>query len=99
MRIESRILGGVVSLHQLGKWFAAGREQQAEKARAEAEKEEQRKRRDEQARESRRIAVELKKRGHDTVALPSDLDDPIQAYMKGRPCGRTHSAWVRVVGV
>ena len=83
--IESRPLGGVVSLHQLGKWFAAGREQQAEKARAEAEKEEQRKRRDEQARESRRIAVELKKRGHDTVALPSDLDDPIQVYMKTDP--------------
>ena len=83
--IESRALGGVVSLHQLGKWFAAGREQQVEKARAEAEKEEQRKRRDERARESRRIAVELKKRGHDTVALPSDLDDPIQVYMKTDP--------------
>ena len=83
--IESRILGGVVSLHQLGKWFAAGREQQAEKARAEAEKEEQRKRQDEQARKRRRIAAELKKRGHDTVVLPSDLDDSIQAYMKTDP--------------
>ena len=83
--IESRILGGVVSLHQLGKWFAAGREQQAENARAEAEKEEQRKRGNEQARERGRIAAELKKRGHDTVALPSDLDDPIQVYMKTDP--------------
>ena len=83
--IESRALGGIVSLHQLGKWFAAGREQQAEKARAEAEKEEQRKRGNEQARERGRIAAELKKRGHDTVALPSDLDDPIQVYMKTDP--------------
>ena len=83
--IESRILGGIISLHQLGKWFAAGREQQAENARAEAEEEEQRKIQNEQARERKRIASELKKRGYDTVALPSDLDDPIQAYMETDP--------------
>ena len=85
--IESRILGGVVSLHQLGKWFSAGRELQAENARAEVEKEEQRKRRNEQARERKQLESELIKRGYDTVALPSDLDDPIQAYMKTDPAG------------
>ena len=83
--IESRILGGVISLHQLGKWFAAGRELQAENARAKAEEEEQRKIQNEQARERKQIASELKKRGYDTVALPSDLDDPIQAYMETDP--------------
>ena len=83
--IESRVLGGVISLHQLGKWFAAGKELQAENARAEAEDEEQRKIQNEQARERRRIAAELKKRGHDTVALPSNSDDPIQAYMETDP--------------
>ena len=83
--VESRILGGVVSLHQLGKWFAAGRELQAENARAKAKEKEQQKRRKKQARERRRIAAELKKRGYDTVTLLSDLDDPIQAYMETDP--------------
>ena len=83
--IESHILGGVISLYQLGKWLAVGRELQAENARAKAEEEEQRKIQNEQARERKRIASELKKRGYDTVALPSDLDDPIQAYMKTDP--------------